>query len=145
MDSRLERYGGGVLSPVLLYSLRYPPVYLPLQTSSFSMVVSSCLKLVKYLLSAHTKAWYVLKGGSEPFLELEPGGPGSELYPVTSSMKLCSRHTACPYAAMFSSTERRQSCGGATRSSASYKRRSTTKPVRALHLRWSGESPPRHS
>lgn len=80
------------------------------------MMVSSSLKLVKYLLSAHTNAWYVLNGASysEPFLELqdepELGGHGSELYPVTSSMNLCSLKTACPYTAMCSSTECRQFC-----------------------------------
>lgn len=79
-------------------------------------MVSSSLKLVKYLLSAHTNAWYVLNGGSysEPFLELqdepELGGHGSELYPVTSSMNLCSLKTACPYTAMCSRTECRQFC-----------------------------------
>lgn len=70
---------------------------------SFSIAESSSLKVVKYLYNAHTKAWYVLKGGSELFLEdeddeegLRPGGQGSALWPVTSSMNFCSRETACP-------------------------------------------------
>ncbi len=42
--------------------------------------------------------------------QLEPGGLGSELYPVTSSMNRCSLNTACPYTAICSSTECRQFC-----------------------------------
>lgn len=108
------------------------------------MVVSSSLKLVKYLLSAHTNAWYVLNGGSysEPFLELweepELGGQGSELYPVTSSMNLCSLKTACPYTAMCSRTEWRQFCSTSSETSAE-RRKGGSKRVRVRDSRWSDE------
>lgn len=83
---------------------------------SLSIAESSSLKLLKYLYSAHTNAWYVLNGGSELFFEdeveeeLRPGGHGSVLCPVTSSMNLWRRDTAWPYAATCSRMERKQFC-----------------------------------
>lgn len=56
------------------------------------------------------KAWYVLKGASVNFLGREPfpGKMPSELCPITSSMNSWSRNTTWPYAAICSSTDRKQ-------------------------------------
>lgn len=57
-------------------------------------------------------AWYVLNGASGGFLGAEPfpGDRLSELCPMTSSMNSWSRNTTWPYAAICSSTDRKQLC-----------------------------------
>lgn len=78
----------------------------------FSISVSSSLKVIKYLYRAHMKAWYVRKGASVSFLRMDPfpGRVCSELCPMTSSMNSWSRNTTWPYAAICSSTDRKQLC-----------------------------------